>query len=233
MSGGGAAMPEAIAQKLLDMGITYVEGYGLSETIAPSHINPPERAKKQCLGIPIYDVDSRVVDTDFRELPPGEAGEIVTCGPQVFLGYWNNPQATEAAFVDIDGKRFFRTGDIAQVDADGYFFMVDRLKRMVNASGYKVWPAEVEALLYAHPAIQEACVIGAKDAHRGETVKAVVVIKEAQRGKVSEQDIVDWARANMAAYKAPRIVEFVDALPKSATGKIMWRALQEKEASAA
>jgi fatty-acyl-CoA synthase len=233
MSGGGAAMPEAIAQKLLDMGITYVEGYGLSETIAPSHINPPDRARKQCLGIPIYDVDSRVVGPDFRELPPGEAGEVVTCGPQVFLGYWNNPQATEAAFVDIDGKRFFRTGDIAQVDADGYFFMVDRLKRMINASGFKVWPAEVEALLYGHPAIQEACVIGAKDAHRGETVKAIVVVKEAHRGKVSEQDIVDWARANMAAYKAPRIVAFVDALPKSATGKIMWRALQEKEASAA
>jgi len=233
MSGGGAAMPEAIAQKLLDMGITYVEGYGLSETIAPSHINPPERAKKQCLGIPIYDVDSRVVGPDFRELPPGEAGEVVTCGPQVFLGYWNNPQATEAAFVDIDGKRFFRTGDIAQADADGYFFMVDRLKRMINASGFKVWPAEVEALMYGHPAIQEACVIGAKDAHRGETVKAIVVVKEAHRGKVSEQDIVDWARANMAAYKAPRIVAFVDALPKSATGKIMWRALQEKEASAA
>ena len=230
MSGGGAAMPEAVAQKLLDMGITYVEGYGLSETIAPSHINPPERAKKQCLGIPLYDVDSRVVGTDFRELPPGEAGEIVTCGPQVFRGYWNNPQATAAAFVNIDGKRFFRTGDIGRIDDDGYFFMVDRLKRMINASGYKVWPAEVEALLYGHPAIQEACVIGATDAHRGETVKAIVVIKEASRGQVSEQDVIDWARANMAAYKAPRIVEIVDTLPKSATGKILWRALQEQEA---
>ncbi len=229
MSGGGAAMPEAVAQKLLDMGITYVEGYGLSETIAPTHINPPERAKKQCLGIPIYGVDSRVVDDDFRELPPGEAGEIVTCGPQVFLGYWNDPQATEAAFVNIDGKCFFRTGDIAQVDEEGYFFMVDRLKRMINAAGYKVWPAEVETLLYQHPAIQEACVIGAKDPRRGETVKAIVVLKESQRGKVSEEDILDWAHASMAAYKAPRIVEFVDALPKSATGKIMWRALQEQE----
>jgi fatty-acyl-CoA synthase len=102
---------------------------------------------------------------------------------------------------------------------------------MINASGFKVWPAEVEALMYEHPAIQEACVIGAKDAHRGETVKAIVVIKEAQRGKVSEQDIIDWARQNMAAYKSPRIVEFVDTLPKSATGKVMWRALQEKEAA--
>ena len=232
MSGGGAAMPEAIAQRLLDMGITYVEGYGLSETIAPTHINPPERPKKQCLGIPIFDTEARVVDMDsFRELPPGEVGEIVVSGPQVFLGYWNNPQATAAAFVDLGGKRFFRTGDLGMTDEDGYFFIVDRLKRMINASGYKVWPAEVEALMYQNPVIQEACIIGAKDAHRGETVKAIVVLKEASRGKVSEQDVIDWASKNMAAYKYPRIVEFVDALPKSATGKVMWRALQEKEAA--
>ena len=230
MSGGGAAMPEAIAQKLLDMGITYVEGYGLSETIAPSHINPPERPKKQCLGIPIFGVESRVVDpTSFAELPAGEVGEIVTRGPQVFKGYWNNAEATRTAFVEIDGRPWFRTGDLGYVDEDGYFFMVDRLKRMINASGYKVWPAEVEALMYRHPAIQEACVIGAKDAHRGETVKAIVVLKEAQRGKVSEQEVIDWAHANMAAYKSPRIVEFAETLPKSATGKVMWRALQERE----
>ena len=232
MSGGGAAMPEAIAQKLLDMGITYVEGYGLSETIAPSHINPPDRAKKQCLGIPIFDVESMVVDPNsFKELPAGEVGEILTRGPQVFKGYWNNPEATRNAFVELDGKSWFRTGDLGIVDEDGYFFMVDRLKRMINASGFKVWPAEVEALMYQHPAIQEACVIGAKDPHRGETVKAVVVIKEAQRGKVTEQEIIAWAHANMAAYKSPRIVEFVESLPKSATGKVMWRALQEKEAA--
>jgi fatty-acyl-CoA synthase len=230
MNGGGAAMPEAIAQRLLDMGITYVEGYGLSETIAPTHINPPDRPKKQCLGIPIFDVEARVVELDtFRELPPGEAGEIVVRGPQVFLGYWKDAQATEAAFVDIDGKRFFRTGDLGITDEDGYFFIVDRLKRMINASGFKVWPAEVEAMMYQNPAIQEACVIGAKDAHRGETVKAVVVLKEASRGNVTEQDIIDWSSRNMAAYKYPRIVEFIDALPKSATGKVMWRALQERE----
>jgi fatty-acyl-CoA synthase len=234
MSGGGAAMPEAIAQKLLDMGITYVEGYGLSETIAPSHINPPERAKKQCLGIPIFDTEAMVVDPiHFKELPAGEVGEILTRGPQVFKGYWNNPEATRNAFVELDGKTWFRTGDLAYVDADGYFFMVDRLKRMINASGFKVWPAEVEALMYGHPAIQEACVIGARDPHRGETVKAVVVLKEAHRGKISEQEIIDWAHANMAAYKSPRIVEFAASLPKSATGKVMWRSLQERENSSA
>lgn len=230
MSGGGAAMPEAIAQKMLDMGISYIEGYGLSETIAPTHINPPDRPKKQCLGIPLYDVDARVVDPiSFKELPAGEVGEIITKGPQVFQGYWNNPEGTQACFIDVDGERFFRTGDLAYVDEDGYFFMVDRLKRMINASGYKVWPAEVESLMYGHPAIQEACVIGAKDPHRGETVKAVVVLKEAYRGKLTEQEIVDWAHGVMAAYKSPRIVEFAESLPKSGTGKVQWRDLQDKE----
>jgi fatty-acyl-CoA synthase len=230
ISGGGAAMPAAVAQKLLDMGLTYVEGYGLSETIAATHINPPARARKQCLGIPIMDVDSRVVDPEtLAELPPNEIGEIVTHGPQLFKGYWQDPQADRDCFVQIDGKRFFRTGDLARCDEDGYFYMVDRLKRMINASGYKVWPAEVESLMYQHPAVQEACVIAARDAHRGETVKAVVVLREAYRGRVAEAELLDWCRHNMATYKAPRIVAFVDALPKSGTGKIMWRALQEQE----
>jgi fatty-acyl-CoA synthase len=147
----------------------------------------------------------------------------------VFKGYWRNPQADESCFVQIDGKRFFRTGDMARVDEDGYFFMVDRLKRMINASGFKVWPAEVESLMYRHPAIQEACVIAARDAHRGETVKAVVVLRQAERGRVTPEQVIDWCRRNMAAYKSPRIVEFVDTLPKSGTGKILWRALQERE----
>ena len=230
LSGGGAAMPAAVAQRLLDRGITYVEGYGLSETIAATHINPPEHAKKQCLGIPIYGVDSRVVDPEtLKEMPPGEPGEIVSHGPQVFKGYWNKPEETARVFVEIDGKQFFRTGDLGTVDEDGYFFMVDRLKRMINASGYKVWPTEVEMMMYQHPAIQEACIISAKDDHRGETVKVVVVLKTDARGKTSAAEITDWAREHMAAYKVPRLVEFVDALPKSGSGKIMWRELQEKE----
>ncbi len=234
VGGGGAAMPEAVAQKLNDRyGLSYIEGYGLSETMAPTHINPMERPKKQCLGIPIFDTDSRVVDPmTLAELPQGEVGEIISSGPQVFLGYWNNDEANRQCFVDIDGKRFFRTGDLARVDEDGYFFMVDRLKRMINASGFKVWPAEVEAMLYAHPAIQEACIIGARDAHRGETVKAVVVLKPEARGVVSGEEIIAWAREAMAAYKVPHIVEFVETLPKSATGKVQWRALQEKEMGA-
>jgi fatty-acyl-CoA synthase len=232
--GGGAAMPEAVAQKLKEViGIPYVEGYGMSETMAATHINPPQRPKKQCLGIPIYDVDARIIDPEtLRELPPGEAGEVIVCGPQVMQGYWNNPQASKESFIERDGKRFLRTGDLAQVDEDGYFFMVDRLKRMINASGFKVWPAEVEALMYQHPAIKEACVIAASDAKRGETVKAVVVLKDGFRGKVTEQDIIDWAHENMAVYKSPRIVQFVDALPKSGSGKVQWRELQERERTA-
>jgi fatty-acyl-CoA synthase len=233
LSGGGAAMPAAVAQRLQDMGVTYFEGYGLSETMAATHINPSDRPKKQCLGIPIYDVDSRVVDpVTLRELPAGEIGEIVTHGPQVFLGYWNKPEDTDQTLVDIDGKRFLRTGDLGRVDEDGYFFMVDRLKRMINASGFKVWPSEVESLMYQHPAILEACVIGTLEAHRGETVKAVVVLRPDWRGRIDAQSIIDWCRENMAAYKIPRIVEFVDALPKSGAGKIMWRELQDREAAA-
>jgi fatty-acyl-CoA synthase len=156
-------------------------------------------------------------------------GEIVVHGPQVFRGYWKQPEASEQAFVEHDGKRFFRTGDLGYYDEEGYFFITDRLKRMINCSGYKVWPAEVEAMLYAHPAIQEACVIGARDEYRGETVKALVVLKEGFSKKTTPLEIVDWAREKMAAFKVPRVVEFVDALPRTATGKILWRELQEKE----
>jgi fatty-acyl-CoA synthase len=231
IGGGGAAMPEAVAQRLKNLtGLDYIEGYGLSETIAPTHINPPDQPRKQCLGIPICDTDARVIDPDtLRELGCGEVGEIVSSGPQIFKGYWKNPQASAACFLDIDGKRFFRTGDLGRFDEDGYFFMVDRLKRMINASGYKVWPAEVESILYGHPDIQEACIIATQDPHRGETVKAVVVLKTAAKDRIAADDIIGWCRGHMAAYKIPRVIEFADTLPKSATGKVQWRALQERE----
>jgi fatty-acyl-CoA synthase len=235
VAGGGAAMPKAVALALEKMlGMKYAEGYGMSETMAATHSNPVDRPKEQCLGMPIFDVDARVVDpTTLQELPQGQTGEIIVHGPQVMQGYWNRPEATAESFVQIDGKRFLRTGDLAYVDEEGYFFFVDRLKRMINAAGFKVWPAEVEALLYQHPAIQEACVIAATDPRRGETVKAVVVLKPGQEGQVSEQDLIDWSRDHMAAYKAPRRVQFVTSLPKSGTGKVMWRALQEAEKASA
>jgi fatty-acyl-CoA synthase len=231
IGGGGAAMPQAVAQRLLEAyGLRFAEGYGLTETAAPSHSNPPDAPKQQCLGIPFMSVESRVIDPDtLVEMPVGEAGEIIMRGPSVFAGYWKRPEATEAAFVMFEGQRYFRSGDLGRVDEDGYFFITDRLKRMINASGFKVWPAEVEALMFRHPAIAEACVIGTTDAYRGESVKAVVVLRAESRGQVSEQAIVDWCHENMAVYKAPRVVQFVEALPKSGSGKVMWRLLQQQE----
>jgi fatty-acyl-CoA synthase len=232
LSGGGAAMPHAVAERLRDrFGLSFAEGYGLTETAAPSHANPPERAKLQCLGMPICGVDSRVIDPEtLQPMPPGQTGEIVTHGPMVFQGYWGHPEATQAAFIELGGKRFFRTGDLGHVDEEGYFFLTDRLKRMINASGFKVWPSEVELLLYKCPAVQEACIVAAKDAYRGETVKAYVVLRPEAQGSTTAEDIIAWAREHMAAYKVPRQVEFIDALPKSGSGKIMWRLLQEREA---
>lgn len=231
LGGGGAAMPDAVSTMLQErFGLPYVEAYGLTETAAFLLSNPRHRPKRECLGIATFGVDARVIDPHtLAELPQGELGEIVTHGAQVMRGYWRNPQADAESFVEIDGKRFLRTGDLGFMDAEGYFFMRDRLKRMINASGFKVWPAEVENLLYGHPAIHEACVIAARDARRGETVKAVVALKPAARGtpEASAEQIMAWCRERLAAYKVPRIVTFVDALPKSATGKIQWRALQE------
>ena len=233
IGGGGAAMPQAVAQRLWELyGLRYAEGYGLTETAAPSHSNPPDSPKQQCLGIPFMSTDARVVNPDtLQEVPQGESGEIVMHGPEVFNGYWKRPDATEAAFFELDGKRFFRSGDLGRVDEDGYFFMTDRLKRMINAAGFKVWPAEVEALMFKHPAIQEACIISSRDSYRGETVKAVVVLRASHKGQVSEADIIAWCRDNMAVYKAPTQVQFVDTLPKSGSGKVMWRMLQEAEAA--
>ena len=235
IGGGGAAMPQAVAQRLWEQyGLRFAEGYGLTETAAPSHSNPPDATKQQCLGIPFMSTDARIIDPlTLQEMPQGEQGEIIMCGPQNFSGYWKQPEATAAAFIELDSKRFFRSGDLGHVDEDGYFFITDRLKRMINASGFKVWPAEVEALMFRHPAIQEACIISARDAYRGETVKAVVVLRADAKGKVTEDDIISWCKENMAAYKYPRVVQFVDVLPKSGSGKVMWRALQEAEEGAA
>jgi fatty-acyl-CoA synthase len=230
IGGGGAAMPQAVAQRLFELyGLRYAEGYGLTETAAPSHSNPVECSKQQCLGIPFIGVDARVIDPiTLQELPQGEQGEIIIRGPQVFKGYWQRPDATADAFIEHDGQRFFRSGDLGRIDEEGYFFITDRLKRMINASGFKVWPAEVEALMFKHPAIQEACIISTVDAYRGESVKAVVVLRSGCE-TTTEAAIVEWCKDHMAAYKYPRVVEFVSALPKSGSGKVMWRALQEAE----
>jgi fatty-acyl-CoA synthase len=230
IGGGGAQMSTGLWARIKDTwGVDFLEGYGLSET---GHVtgNSLGHPRRQCLGVPLFNVDLRIVDVEtFEDLPSQEVGEIVVNAPQVFQGYWRNPIATEESFFERDGKRYFRTGDLGYHDADGFFYLKDRLKRMVNASGYKVWPAEVEGMLSEHPAIHEACVIAAADAYRGETVKAVIVLREEWRGKATDKDVIEWARERMAAYKYPRIVEFVDALPRASTGKVDWRSLQEKE----
>jgi fatty-acyl-CoA synthase len=227
--GGGAAMPEAIAQKLFDVcGVHYIEGYGMTETISQTHINPPQNPKKQCLGIPAFDTESLVVDPDtFKEVKPGEQGEIVVRGPQLLKGYWKNDKAYRESWCEVGGKRFFRTGDLGRTDEDGYFYISDRLKRMINASGLKVWPAEVEATMYRHPAIKECCIIASPDERRGETVKLVAVLKQ----EIGKEDLISWAKTQMAAYKVPRKIEFIEALPRTPSGKLMWRALQEREFS--
>ncbi len=232
LGGGRSAMPQAVAERLFErFRIRFVEGYGLTESSAVTIFNPCDSPKLQCLGVPFISVDARVIDVESSAvLATGEIGEIVIHGPQVFVGYWGHEDATEKAFVTIDGKRFLRTGDLGYRDEEGYFFIMDRLKRMINASGYKVWPAELEAVMFHHPGIQEVCVIGVSDSYRGETVKAVVVRKRAW-DELTEQNIIDWTRAQVSAYKAPRIVEFVEALPKNASGKVMWRQLQDAELS--
>jgi len=226
IGGGGAAMPAGIARRLKELtGLDYIEGYGMSETMAAVMINPVGNPRRQCLGIPIFDVDARVIDPQSgRELGPGEPGEIVINAPQNFLGYWNNPDATRSAFMEIGGQRFLRTGDIAQFDEDGYFTMVDRLKRMISVSGFKVWPTEVEAMMHDHPDIGEVCVVGRPDPRQGEAVLAYVV----PRAAVEEGALIGWCKAQMAAYKCPSEIRLVDELPRSPTGKVRWKDLQEE-----
>lgn len=231
IGGGGAPLPEAVGKKLQEVtGITYMEGYGMTETMSQTHFNPPDRPKLQCIGISDFGVDARIISLDKgKQLGPGEQGELVINGPEVMEGYWNRPEENQKVFMEIDGKQFLRTGDICTYDEEGYFYIVDRSKRMINAAGYKVWPTEVESVLYKHPAISEVCVVGVPDPVRVENVKAFIVLRDDCRGKTEEKEIIDWAKQNMAAYRYPRIIEFVDSLPKSGTGKIQWRQLQEKE----
>lgn len=230
VTGGSSPMPAALAATMRErFGIAYQEGYGMTETASFLFGNPPQRPRPGSLGVPGPGVDVRIVEPEtLRDLPPGDVGEIVVHGPQVASGYWRQPEATAAAFVDLGGRRYLRTGDLGRVDEEGYFFMTDRLKRMISVSGYKVWPAEVEAKLQAHPAVHEACVIGTPDARSGEAVKAIVVPRP-DAPALDAEALIAWCRAEMAVYKAPRHVQFVAELPKSNTGKVLWRELQEKE----
>ncbi|WP_297215141.1 AMP-binding protein [Thermoplasma sp.] len=231
IGGGGTPIPKALAEKFERIvGLPFVEGYGMTEAMGQSHVNPPGRRKLQCIGVPQFGYDARIIDVETGQDITGKGtGEIVISGPSLFSGYYNKPDETEKATIILDGKKFVRTGDIGYMDDEGYFFVVDRLKRMINRSGFKVWPMEVDSLLYNHPAVKEACVVGVPDERVGEEVKALVVLKPDYRGKVRPEEIIEWSKKQLASYKYPRIVEFVDELPKTPSGKIDWRSIQEAE----
>jgi len=228
--GGGAAVPEAVGGKLTALGLLYTEGYGLTDAGSGTHVNPRDRATVQCLGLPLFDIDSMVMDPEtLREVPIGQSGELVMRSPSIFKEFWNRPEETARAFVEIDGKRWFRTGDIARMDENGNHYFVDRLKRLVNRAGLKVWPAAIEGEYYKHPAIREACIIGTPNERVGEEVKVCIVLHPDYEGKITEEEIIAWGKERFAAYEYPRVVEFVRELPKNAAGKILWRTLQERE----
>jgi long-chain acyl-CoA synthetase len=202
-----------------------VEGYGLTETSPLTHANPIDRPRGGSIGVPLPDTDARIVDLDSgADVPAGGSGELLIRGPQVMRGYWQRSEATAEAIRD----GWLRTGDVATMDADGYFAIVDRRKDMINTAGFKVWPREVEETLYTHPAVKLAAVVGAPDAYRGEIVKACIVLRDAVRARPSEAEIVAFCRERLSGYKVPRVVEFRDALPMTATGKTLRRELRAR-----
>ncbi len=233
---GGAALPTAVIKSFGELtGGTLVEGYGLSEASPVTHCNPIGEGaslREGSIGIPIPFTDAQIVDMgdSSKPLGVGEAGELAVKGPQVMLGYWNNEAETENVLTK-DG--WLLTGDIAKMDADGYFYIVDRKKDMIDVSGLKVYPREVEELLFTHPAVKEAAVVGMPDDYRGEAVSAYVVLKPDSKGKVTEAEIIQFCRTNLATYKAPRKVTFVDELPKTLIGKVLRRRLREASPSGA
>jgi long-chain acyl-CoA synthetase len=227
---GGAPVPATIARRWEEItGHKLIEGYGLSETTAPTHINPPHRPKYGTVGLPIPLTDARIVDVNDpgRELGIGESGEIAVRGPQVMKGYWRNSEATRNAFRD----GWFLTGDIGRVDEEGYFTIEERKKDMLKVSGFAVFPAEVEAIMYRHPAIAEVAVVGVADPYRGEEPVAFVVLKPDSRGTVDQGQLVEWCRGSMSVYKAPRQIRFIDTLPKTASGKVLKRVLRDQAAA--
>ncbi|MGH7311099.1 MAG: AMP-binding protein, partial [Candidatus Rokuibacteriota bacterium] len=200
-----------------------VEGYGLTETSPLTHANPIGRAKAGSIGVPLPDTDARIVDGRGQEVPTGEAGELLIRGPQVMLGYWK--RAAETAQTLQEG--WLRTGDIARMDEEGYFSVVDRSKDVINTAGFKVWPREVEETLYAHPAVRLAAVVGVPDDYRGEAVKAYVVLRDGA-ALPSAEAIIDFCRERLTPYKAPRAVEFRSELPMTTTGKLLRRELRRE-----
>jgi len=226
---GGAPIAPAVTDQFMVKTRLYIHNiYGLTETNSPSHgaplgkkapVDPNSGALS--VGVPVFNTVVRILDEAGKEAPVGEIGEFATSGPRVVPGYWNKPEATAES---LPGGEL-RTGDVGCMDADGWFFLVDRKKDMINAAGYKVWPREVEDVLYGHPAVREAAVIGVPDEYRGETVHAYVSLKLG--ATVTEEELIDFCKQQMAAYKYPRSIKVLDELPKTTSGKILRRELRD------
>ena len=232
---GGAPVSEAAVNQFRELtGLYLYNVYGMTETNSPSHIVPwgkrapvdPESGALS-VGVPVPNCVIKIMDLEqgTQELLPGEIGEIVDSGPIVVPGYWQKPEETKHAIRD----GWLYTGDVGKMDEDGWFYVVDRKKDMIVASGYKVWPRDVEDVIYQHPAVKETAVVGAPDPYRGETVKAFVALKEGMEGSLSPEEIIAFCKERMAAYKYPRQVEIVSEIPKTLTGKFLRRTLREKD----
>lgn len=221
-SGGAPVSPTVLSRLEASLGKYIHNMYGQTETSSPSHAVPlgrrapvdPETGVLS-VGIPVYNTDVRIVDESDQDVPVGDVGELVTTGPQVVCGYWPNADPRTQGH----GTTAFPTGDVGFMDQDGWFYVLDRKNDVINASGYKVWPREIEEVLLNHPDVKEAAVVGIPDDYRGESVKAFVVVRDGS--EVSELDLIDYGRRSMAAFKYPREVQFVSALPRSVTGKLV------------
>jgi long-chain acyl-CoA synthetase len=228
---GSAPLPLEIIEKFeRAANVTLNEGYGLSEASPVTHSTASLGLRKPgSIGLPLPDTDVKIVDleTGTRELPAGEDGELCVAGPQVMKGYWNAPAETAAAVrVDAEGRRWLYTGDVARMDDDGYTYIVQRKKDMIIVDGFNVYPSEVESVLYAHPDVREAAVIGVPHAYHGEVVKACVVLKAGATATL--QDLREHCSGSLARYKQPCELDIRDSLPKSAVGKVLYRVLREE-----
>jgi long-chain acyl-CoA synthetase len=233
-SSGAAPLPPELAKQFEAVtGAILFEGYGLTETSPVTHINPTNRRDRKfgSIGLPVSDTVAKVLDvgTGTKEMAVGETGEIAVCGPQVMMGYWNRPTETENVIREIDGKRFFLTGDIGHMDEEGFFFVSDRKKEMINVGGLKAYPRDIEDMFYEHPKVKMVAAIGIprKEDESNEFVKAFIVLRDGVQA--SPEEFIEWARTRMAGYKRPREIEFRDSLPLSQVGKVLHRVLREEE----
>ncbi len=210
-------------------GTKILEGYGMTETTAVSHSTPYDRPKSGSFGVPIPGVTAAVVDADGTEFKGiDEVGELILHGPNMMQGYWKRPEETKDSIIDIDGKKWLRTGDLVRMDEEGYFHFFDRKRDLIKYKGYSVFARHVEEVLYRHPQIKAAGVVGVPDPKVGQLIKAYVVLQSDARGKISEEEIMEFCRENLAHYKVPKIIEFRGELPKTDVGKVSRRELREE-----